>query len=193
MTSYVRLAFLAVTTVSSLALPGCIVVGLWQNYDSRNDLCAEHGEFTPDVYLGKNTRRVYLPFLRVDTDTTPHDLVLVHFDQNAGSTHLGFDAFVLESLELQFDGSEPVALISPDTPQEERTFLVAKTTKDYVSASFRRVFKGAITQREPFTLTMKGYAVRASGEQAPFTRTDSYRYAGQEWMCYTLMQELSGA
>ena len=179
--------------LTALALPGCMIMGRRDRFEYDKAASAMTGEFAPDVYIDLRKQRVWLPPLfRIEIEGAPHNLVMLTFDQTYHRSDQGFQQFVIERMEMQVGDEPPQLLLSPETPLDQRTFVIAKGGAVAREDEAQHVFTGAITQPANFTMKMTGYAVRDNGEQVPFTRTITYRYDRRDSSFHTLFDEWAG-
>jgi hypothetical protein len=178
------------TACGLLLLPGCLIVGAYDDYSSRSGASTHSGDFAPDLYCSKHTRSFYLPFLRIDWDSRSHDLVVLTYDQTFLKTDTPFESFVLDSLEIQAKEDAPVVLVAPDDPLERRTHEIARGRALFDERG-KLVFKDAI-RRGSFTVTLSGRAIASDGREVPFSRTARYQYDGRHWRVSTIAEEWAG-
>ncbi|WP_425617007.1 hypothetical protein NA78x_000673 [Anatilimnocola sp. NA78] len=165
-----------------LLLSGCMVIGHNDEFEFDRAASNEVGQFAPDFYIGKTKQNVYAPFFWIYNESPPHDLVMETFDATYHNASKPFETVVIESLQIERAGEAPVELVSSSWPLEDRTHKIPQSSKDKVGEEATVVFKAAITRRDAFVLTMRGYAVNASGERFPFERRQAYQFKERRWV-----------
>ena len=177
--------FTAILLVASLiASSGCIVVGLYDEYDSLDNELAE-GQFAPDVFVNNDRRNFVIPFFLIQVDRNSSDLVLELFDSTYKRRSKGFSEVVLDEILIEYANGESKSIVSEDSLLAERTFSVAQED-EFFSPKCTKTFSGVLDKKTSFVVTIKGVGILDSGERIPFKRTCSYEYNGRDLKCFFL-------
>ncbi len=181
--------------IIALTASGCIVVGSRERFEYSETDSFEEGGFVPKITYAHTESRTYLPFIRIDFEHAPYDLVLSLYDQtNAKSPEAVVVVVVVVELLLVESKSEGVkTLLSTESPEVTRTFkAVHQDGLNNGNLPIAKRFDGAIKNSESFKITTQGYGVTSTGEKIPFRIVNPYRYDGHEWTCWTTLNELNG-
>lgn len=175
----------AITLVLFLLMqlsPGCIMIGLHDDFDYIISSERASGEFMPDLYIRDNTQNIHVLLLRIDIDRLPHSFVMSQYDHSYLEKSKGFNSFVLEYLYIQFEDGTRIDCVDPSLPQAERTFKI--------SSRWEKVFQGVIKERMDFTVHTEGFAIKKDGSVAPFKRTEQYKYK-RKLKFHTIIHEIA--
>ena len=162
-----------ITGLSLLAIlhfTGCIFMRQ-DNFAYVHDAGHKTGTFVPQTYIDQNRFNDGLLLIWIYNDVLPHDLAMTFYtDKEIGDQ---FESVVIESLQVQHLGEQPIDLVPPAFSLEQRTH---KLSENKIS------FPGAITKRVSFTLTLHGYAIDKQGQRHLFEKREAYEFKGSKWI-----------
>lgn len=158
-----------------LLLTGCVLMRQ-DNFSYVHDAGHKAGAFVPQTYIDENRIDDGLLLFWVYNDVLPHDVAMAfHADEE---TRDQFESVVIESLQLQHTGERPSDLVPPTFSLEQRTHKLSEQKIE---------FRGAITKRASFTLSLRGYAVDKQGQRHPFEKREAYEFKGSRWILAPLL------
>lgn len=158
-----------------MLLTGCVLMRQ-DDFGYVHDAGHKTGAFVPQTYIDENRVNDGLLLVWVYNDVLPHDLAMTfHADKE---TRDQFESVVIESLQVQHTGEQPVDLVPPTFSLEQRTHKLSEQKID---------FPGAIAKRVSFTLSLRGYAIDKQGQRHPFEKREAYEFKGSKWILAPLL------